>query len=97
MATTRTLATFTRTTSPLIRTFPTSRTTIFPFAATFTTSARRAALPSGPPPQGFRVAKPERWDDSTQESALDKASKYFLMTEMARGMWVLMEQFFRPP
>jgi len=23
--------------------------------------------------------------------------KFFLMTEMARGMYVLLEQFFRPP
>lgn len=28
---------------------------------------------------------------------MDKASNYFLMTEMMRGMWVVLEQFFRPP
>lgn len=30
-------------------------------------------------------------------SALDKASKFFFMTEIFRGMAVVMEQFFRPP
>lgn len=28
---------------------------------------------------------------------MDRAANYFLMTEMMRGMYVLMEQFFRPP
>jgi hypothetical protein len=42
------------------------------------------------------LPKPERWDES-KESALDKAGKYFLLTEMARGMYVVLEQFFRPP
>jgi NADH dehydrogenase (ubiquinone) Fe-S protein 8 len=28
---------------------------------------------------------------------MDKASNYFLLTEMFRGMYVVMEQFFRPP
>ena len=65
-------------------------------AATFSTSACRAALPVGPPPQGYRLPRRRNWDENP-ESALDKAGKYFLMTEMLRGMWVLMEQFFRPP
>ena len=30
-------------------------------------------------------------------SAIDKASKFFFMTEIFRGMAVVMEQFFRPP
>ena len=58
--------------------------------------ARSYATPSGPPPAGFRLPKPERWDES-KESALDKAGKYFLLTEMARGMYVTLEQYFRPP
>lgn len=57
---------------------------------------RAYATPSGPPPPGFRLPKPERWDQS-KESSLDKAGKYFLLTEMARGMYVVLEQFFRPP
>lgn len=28
---------------------------------------------------------------------MDKASNYFLLTEMFRGMYVVLEQFFRPP
>ncbi|KAH6682660.1 23 kDa subunit of putative NADH-quinone oxidoreductase [Halenospora varia] len=64
--------------------------------ATFATTSFRAATPSGPPPIGFRLPRPERWDES-KESSLDKAGKYFLLTEMMRGMYVALEQFFRPP
>jgi len=62
----------------------------------FSSSTIRAATPSGPPPPGFRLPSPKRWDQSG-ESSLDKASKYFLMTELFRGMYVVLEQFFRPP
>ncbi|KAF2495198.1 NADH-quinone oxidoreductase [Lophium mytilinum] len=65
-------------------------------AAFFSTTAFRAATPAGPPPPGFRLAPPKREMDSG-ESALDKAGKYFLLMEMMRGMWVSLEQFFRPP
>ncbi len=64
--------------------------------AAFSTSAPRFATPSGPPPAGFRLPKPVRWDQG-KESSLDKAGRYFLMTEMMRGMYVVLEQFFRPP
>lgn len=64
--------------------------------AAFSTTTFRAATPSGRPPAGFRLPKPERWDQS-KESSLDKAGKYFLLTEMFRGMYVVLEQFFRPP
>ncbi|PVG00483.1 putative NADH-ubiquinone oxidoreductase 23 kDa subunit precursor [Serendipita vermifera] len=30
-------------------------------------------------------------------SALDKAMSMFLFTELVRGMWIVLEQFFRPP
>jgi len=30
-------------------------------------------------------------------SALDKASQALLLTELVRGMWVVLESFFRPP
>jgi len=30
-------------------------------------------------------------------SALDKASQSLLLTELVRGMWVVLESFFRPP
>lgn len=88
VARSRPTATISRTT----RTFtPTSSS-----LAAFSTTGLRAATPSGPPPAGFRLPKPERWDQS-KESTLDKAGKYFLLTEMARGMYVVLEQFFRPP
>jgi NADH dehydrogenase (ubiquinone) Fe-S protein 8 len=64
--------------------------------AAFSTSLRSYATPAGPPPSNFRLPKPQRWDES-KESGLDKAGKYFLMLEMARGMYVVLEQFFRPP
>lgn len=59
-------------------------------------AARTYATPSGPPPANFRLPKPERWDQG-KESSLDKAGKYFLLSEMARGMYVVLEQYFRPP
>ncbi|KAG5297425.1 NADH-ubiquinone oxidoreductase [Histoplasma ohiense] len=65
-------------------------------AFAFSTSSPRPATPAGPPRQGFRLPAPKAWDQG-DESALDKAGKYFLMTEMLRGMYVVLEQFFRPP
>lgn len=68
-----------------------------PAAAQWAMTTRRSyATPSGPPPKGFRVKPPTRWDEES-ESTLDKTGRYFLLTEMARGMYLLMEQFFRPP
>lgn len=42
------------------------------------------------------MPRKERWDEGKQ-SSLDKAGTFFLMTEMMRGMYVVLEQFFRPP
>ncbi|KAK0714124.1 hypothetical protein B0T26DRAFT_742522 [Lasiosphaeria miniovina] len=68
-----------------------------PAAAQWAMTTRRSyATPSGPPPKGFRMKPPTRWDEES-ESTLDKTGRYFLLTEMARGMYLLMEQFFRPP
>ena len=64
--------------------------------AAFSTSSRQLATPSGPPPKGFRLPRTQRWDEGKQ-SAFDKAGNYFLMTELLRGMYVLLEQFFRSP
>lgn len=64
--------------------------------ANFSSSVTRAATPAGPPQPGFRLAPPRKWDQPT-ESSLDKATKYFLLAEMFRGMYVVLEQFFRPP
>ncbi|OAQ97251.1 hypothetical protein LLEC1_06952 [Akanthomyces lecanii] len=57
---------------------------------------RSYATPNGPPPQNFRQSKRIEWSWD-RESTLDRVGKFFLMTEMARGMYVLLEQFFRPP
>ncbi|OBT82693.1 NADH dehydrogenase Fe-S protein 8 [Pseudogymnoascus sp. 03VT05] len=65
-------------------------------AAAFSTAPARYATPTGPPPSKFRLARPERWNES-KTSALDQAGQFFLLTEMARGMYVVLEQFFRPP
>jgi NADH dehydrogenase (ubiquinone) Fe-S protein 8 len=63
--------------------------------AFFSTTFARAATPAGPPPPGFRLPRQKKWDEG--EGALDKAGKYFLLLEMFRGMYVSLEQFFRPP
>ena len=60
------------------------------------TVTRGYATPAGPPPKGFRVQRPKEWDEES-EGTMTKVSNYFLLTEMFRGMYVLMEQFFRPP
>ncbi|KAI9638787.1 uncharacterized protein MKK02DRAFT_13311, partial [Dioszegia hungarica] len=43
------------------------------------------------------TAKAEYPDYSKGESALDKAAQLFFFTEILRGMWIVLEQFFRPP
>lgn len=73
-----------------------SRPFASPAIASLSSSAFRAATPAGPPPQGFRLPRKERWDEG-KETSLDKAGKYFLLAEMFRGMYVVLEQFFRPP
>ncbi|KAK5124506.1 hypothetical protein LTR85_001723 [Meristemomyces frigidus] len=62
----------------------------------FSTTARRAATTEGPPPANFRLPKPERWNEK-KDNVWDRAGNYFLLTEMVRGMYVVLEQFFRPP
>lgn len=58
--------------------------------------SRGYATPKGPPPANFRTSRKVEWHWD-KDSTLDRLGKYFLMTEMARGMYILMEQFFRPP
>ncbi|KAJ6443579.1 NADH-ubiquinone oxidoreductase subunit [Purpureocillium lavendulum] len=57
---------------------------------------RGYATPRGPPPANFRTSRRTEWPWD-KESTLDRMGKFFLLTEMARGMYVLLEQFFRPP
>jgi NADH dehydrogenase (ubiquinone) Fe-S protein 8 len=67
------------------------------FAAAQAAAQQRGyATPAGPPPKGFRLKPPVEWDQE-KEGTMTKVSKYFMMTEMARGMYLLLEQFFRPP
>lgn len=47
-------------------------------------------------PKGFRQAKPKTWEEG-HESALSKATKYFFLSEIARGMYVCLEMYFRSP
>ena len=54
----------------------------------------RHATPRGPLP-GLRTNRTPSWEEG--ESALDKAGRIFLMMEMVRGMYVVLEQFFRAP
>ncbi|KAK6540289.1 hypothetical protein TWF694_009098 [Orbilia ellipsospora] len=76
---------------------------------TFTTTPRRllatpheeqqAKAVSHPPNAGgvrtFRL--PQQAWAGEKEAVLDKAARYFLMLETFRGMYVVMEQFFRAP
>ncbi|CAG9939515.1 hypothetical protein V2G26_005631 [Clonostachys chloroleuca] len=57
---------------------------------------RGYATPKGPPPTNFRQSRQVEWHWDS-DTTLDRMGKFFLMTEMARGMYVLLEQFFRPP
>jgi NADH dehydrogenase (ubiquinone) Fe-S protein 8 len=65
-------------------------------AVALLSSRRNYATPAGPPPKNFRLKKPPTWDQD-KEGTFNKIGKYFLLAEMARGMYVLLEQFFRPP
>ena len=96
MASSRSLTAISRTYSSLRPPSATiaARSSPRPSLATFSASARHSA--SSPPAKGFRLPRPKRWDEGS-ESSIDKAGKYFLMTELLRGMYVVLEQFFRPP
>ncbi|KAI0068571.1 NADH-quinone oxidoreductase [Artomyces pyxidatus] len=45
------------------------------------------------------VNEPDKYVDPYKDGpgALDKAANLFFFTEIARGMWLVLEQFFRPP
>ncbi|PNS20715.1 NADH-ubiquinone oxidoreductase subunit, mitochondrial [Sphaceloma murrayae] len=75
---------------------PSSRHIIPATRAAFSSSSPRKAIPEGPPPQGFRLPRPKRWNEK-EESIMDRAGSFFLLPEMFRGMWVVLEQYFRPP
>lgn len=78
------------------RQLPRATTTMASSVGIVAVRARGYATPHGPPPANFRTSRKVEWTWD-RESTLDRMGKFFLMTEMARGMYVLMEQFFRPP
>ncbi|KAF3939271.1 hypothetical protein ABW19_dt0207174 [Dactylella cylindrospora] len=98
--------------SVLIRRSPiASSSFIYSPARTLTTTRRLLATPASSPqehqaskgishpPVGsspvFRLKEQPGWGE--EESALDKAARVFLMLETVRGMYVVLEQFFRQP
>ncbi|EIW71394.1 hypothetical protein TREMEDRAFT_42796 [Tremella mesenterica DSM 1558] len=49
-------------------------------------------------PNPMESSVKQEWPDySKGPSALDKAAQLFFFTEILRGMWIVLEQFFRPP
>ncbi|KAK9449264.1 uncharacterized protein V1518DRAFT_415530 [Limtongia smithiae] len=66
------------------------------FSRAFSASPISPAKPSPQPyPAGFRVSPIEAWNEG--ESALDRAGRFYLMAELFRGMYVVLEQYFRAP
>ncbi|KAK8206736.1 ndufs8, ubiquinone oxidoreductase 23 kd subunit [Zalaria obscura] len=94
MATTRPLTVLARS-RPAANILLSARPSTPATAALFSTSARRQIVEGGAP-QNFRIPTPKRWFEK-EESVFDRAGNYFLLTEMMRGMYVVLEQFFRPP
>jgi len=79
---------------------------VYGSVASFSTTPRRLQEQDGPnlnvpknklppPPKDFRLKYQPSWGE--KESALDVAGRYFLLAEMMRGMYVVLEQFFRQP
>ncbi|KAK3707015.1 ndufs8, ubiquinone oxidoreductase 23 kd subunit [Vermiconidia calcicola] len=91
MSSARALSTLARSRAFAIQQQPAFRT-----AAAFSTSARLGVTTEGAPTPNFRLPRPRRWNEQ-KENVLDQAGNYFLLTEMLRGMYVVLEQFFRPP
>ncbi|KAK9381887.1 uncharacterized protein V2V93DRAFT_368152 [Kockiozyma suomiensis] len=50
--------------------------------------------PTAYPPE-YRLKPAEKWNEG--ESALDRAGRFFLMAELFRGMYVVLEQYYRAP
>ncbi|CDK26521.1 unnamed protein product [Kuraishia capsulata CBS 1993] len=47
-------------------------------------------------PANFRLSRPKTWEESG-ESALSKATKWYLLAEMFRGLYIVLEMYFRAP
>lgn len=77
--------------SRLVRNYTTGAGAAVATAAKATAGSAYATRPAG-----FRVPPPRTWEQS-KESALDKATKWFLMAEMFRGMYIVLEMYFKTP
>jgi NADH dehydrogenase (ubiquinone) Fe-S protein 8 len=57
------------------------------------------AIPPSPSPSPtpYQSYRPDPNRVPKIDNSFDIAGKTFLLTEMVRGMWVVLEQFFRPP
>ena len=66
------------------------------FAAERTDYLTTGGSTQSAPCKGFRQPRPKTWEESG-ESALSKATKFFFLSEIARGMYICMEMFFRAP
>ncbi|KAJ1308884.1 hypothetical protein OPQ81_004571 [Rhizoctonia solani] len=67
-----------------------------------TTLPRLHATPVDPSPQPNHTrtgasTRSQHVSTYKEKSALDKAAELFFFTEILRGMWIVLEQFFRPP
>lgn len=47
-------------------------------------------------PQSFRLPRPKTWEEDN-ESALSKLTRWYLLAEMFRGMYIVLEMYFRAP
>lgn len=47
-------------------------------------------------PKGFRVPRKRTWEEE-HELATSKATKFFMLNEMLRGMYITLEMYFRAP
>ncbi|KAH8081216.1 hypothetical protein HD553DRAFT_336613 [Filobasidium floriforme] len=60
-------------------------------------AASPGSTQSAPASEPAQVGGLQYADYSKGPSALDKAAQLFFFTEILRGMWIVLEQFFRPP
>jgi len=93
--------------SSLSRSLSTSQRVAFadPLPGVHSHASHSRPHPSGASsPEGLKTSvRKDQGDDNYVNpykggpSALDKAAELFFFTEILRGMWIVLEQFFRPP
>ncbi|ODV83073.1 hypothetical protein CANARDRAFT_209453 [[Candida] arabinofermentans NRRL YB-2248] len=80
----------------LIRSFHTSNLLYKPLASATASPSATAGASYASWPQGFRLPRPATWEES-KEGAISKATKWYLLSEMFRGMQIVLEMYFRAP